>query len=150
MARKKVGQEKSWVPGDPANYFTLSADFTLLGSDSSQRCEVYEKSDFLFPSCKVAGMTDDLPSPHRPVRLLPALSPVLFISRWHASSILFSVFLSSFFLISILKASSLLITCPYQFNRLSVIFLEACSSYVFFLIRPCLCVSLRTCNVTSS
>ena len=26
---------------------------------------------WLFPSCRVAGMTDDLSSPHRPVRLLP-------------------------------------------------------------------------------
>ena len=40
---------------------------------------------WLFPSCSVADMTADLPSPHRPVRLSSALNPVLFKSRWHES-----------------------------------------------------------------
>ena len=40
---------------------------------------------WLFQSCRVADMTDDLPSPHRPVRLLArSQSCQLFKSRWHA------------------------------------------------------------------
>ena len=86
-------------------------------------------------SCGVAGMTDDLPSPHRPVRLLARSRPSTFMSRWHASFHL--VFGRPFFLfpgLSVLNtflsmcSPSLLITCPYQFNHFSVIFLDACAT----------------------
>ena len=45
----------------------------ITGSDSGRSTRTNSnKSPFpwLFPSCRVAGMTADLPSPHRPVRLL--------------------------------------------------------------------------------
>ena len=67
----------------------------------------------------------------------PALSPVLCKSRWHASFHL--VFGRPLFLFPGISAlvtflsmcsPSLLITCPYQFNLLSVIFLEACATLV--------------------
>ena len=67
----------------------------------------------------------------------PDLSRILFMSCWHASSILFPVVLSSFPLcISVLNAlfcgrsSSLLITCLYQINLLYGIFLEASATLV--------------------
>ena len=80
----------------------------------------------------------------------PALSPVLFRSRWHASFHL--VFGRPLFLFPGISAlntflsmcsPSLLITCPYQINLLSVIFLEACAT--LFVPRMCsfLILSLR-------
>ena len=59
----------------------------MLGGRSKKRGKhIFCFSPGFSPTCRVAGMTADLPSPHRPVRLLaPALSPVLFMSRWHAS-----------------------------------------------------------------
>ena len=53
---------------------------------------------WLFPSCRVASMTDDLPSPLRPVRLLTALSPVFFMSHWHASFHLGRVSCANYFM----------------------------------------------------
>ena len=67
----------------------------------------------------------------------PALSPVLFKYRLHASFRL--VFGRPLFLLPGISAfktfpsmcsPSLLSTCPYQFNLLSVIFLEACATLV--------------------
>ena len=67
----------------------------------------------------------------------PALSSVLFKYRWHASFHLFfgrSLFLfpgiSAFNTFLSMCSPSLLITCPYQINLLSVIFLEACATLV--------------------
>ena len=55
---------------------------------------------WLFPSCRVAGMTDDLSSPHRPVRLLARSQSSTFSDLVDMRlSILFSVVLSSFSLV---------------------------------------------------
>ena len=98
-----------------------------------------------FPSCRVACSTADLPSPHRPVRLLARAQCRLFKYRWHASFHL--VFGRPFFIfhgISVLStslsmcSSSILITCTYPFNRPYVIFLEACET----LVVPRLCAFL--------
>ena len=71
-----------------------------------------------------------------------ALSPVLFISRWHASFHL--VFGHPLFLFNGISglntflsmcSSSRLIACPYQFNRFSVLFWKPASlmlTHVFF------------------
>ena len=84
-------------------------------------------------------MTDDLSSPYRPVRLLARsqsstfqisltrVFPSCFRSSplpfpWYIRSHL-NTFLSMY-------SPSLLITCPYQLNLLSVIFLEACATLV--------------------
>ena len=93
---------------------------------------------WLFPSCRVAGMTDDLSSPHRPVRLL---------ARSQSSRPTFQIPSTRDFP-SCFRSSSLPFPwyiCPHHF--LSVIFLEACATLVVprmcsFL--SCLCVSLRT------
>ena len=107
--------------------------FLRQWSETKLRFQVFLLFSCLFPSCRFADMTDDIPSPHLPVHLIssPALSPVLFKS--HSLSILFSVVLSSLFSgISVLNtfltvcSSSFLITCPLQFSRLYVIVLEAC------------------------
>ena len=65
----------------------------------------------------------------------PALSPIVFKSREHASfHLVFGRHLFIFPGISALNtflrmcSPSLLITCPYQINLLSVIFLEACAT----------------------
>ena len=80
----------------------------------------------------------------------PALSPVLFKSRWHASFHL--VFGRPLFLFPGISAlntflsmcsPSLLSTCPYQFNLLSVIFLEACATLVVPRMCSFLILSLR-------
>ena len=63
----------------------------------------------------------------------PALSPALFTSRWHTSfHLVFDLFprVSVLNIFPSVRSSSLLITCPYQFNRLYVIFLEACATLV--------------------
>ena len=92
----------------------------------------------------VAGMTGGLPSPHRPVCLnKDSDSPRMLSAQYFSSlvstrlSILFSVVLSSFSLecpysplSSVCVFISPLITCPYQFNRLSMIFLEAYATLV--------------------
>ena len=80
----------------------------------------------------------------------PTLSPVPFKSRWHASFHL--VFGRPLFLSPGISAPntflsmcspSLLITCPYQFNLLSVIFLEACATFVVPRMCSFLILSLR-------
>ena len=80
----------------------------------------------------------------------PALSPVLCKSRWHASFHL--VFGRPLFLFPGIYAlntflsmcsPSLLITCPYQINLLSVIFLEACATLVVPRMCSFLILSLR-------
>ena len=103
----------------------------------------------LFPSCRVAGMTADLPSPHRHVCLLARSQLSAFNSCWHVPfHLVFGRPLFRFHGISvfttflIMCSLSLLITCPYQFNRISVIILKAsaaavvsrmCSFLVLFL-----------------
>ena len=80
----------------------------------------------------------------------PAHSPVLFMSRWHATfHLVFDRLLFFFPRICILNtflsscSSSFLITCPYQFSRLSVIFLEAsCTILVVPRMRSFLVLSL--------
>ena len=90
-----------------------------------------------FPSCRVTGMTDDLSSPHRPVRLLARSQFSTFqISLTRVFPSFFGRPLFLFPGISALNtflsmcSPSLLITCPYQINLLSVIFLEACATLV--------------------
>ena len=95
-------------------------------------------------------MTDYLSFPHRPVRLLArsqsstfqiSLTRV-FPSCFRSSSLLFpgisalNTFLS-------MCSPSLLITCPYQINLLSVIFLEACATLVVPRMCSFLILSLR-------
>ena len=90
---------------------------------------------WIFPSCMV---TDDLPSPHRPVCLLARSQSSTFIkSHWHASfylvfdrTIFPSPCISALNTFHSMRSSSLLLTCPYQFNLLSVIFLEAFATLV--------------------
>ena len=101
-------------------------------------------SDFFFspgffPShtSRVVGMTADLLSPHHPVRLLARSQPSTF--QVSLTRVYPSCFRSSFLPFpsaSILNifftvvSSSLLIICLYQFNHLSVIFLQACATLV--------------------
>ena len=102
---------------------------------------------WLFPSCRVAGITDDLSSPHCPVRLLSRSQSGTFqLSSFHL------VFGRSLFLfpgISALKtflsmcSPSLIVTCPYQFNIFSDIFLEACATLVVPLMCSFLILSLH-------
>ena len=97
---------------------------------------------WLFPSCRVAGITVDLTSPHRPVRLLARSQSGTFqISSFH---LVFGrpLFLS---LKTFLRMCSppLLITCPYQFKIFSDIFLEACATLVVPLMCSLLILSLR-------
>ena len=90
---------------------------------------------WLFPSYKVACMTDDLPK----YFMSPSLSPRPFSVEYfssivaaHLSHLVFDrrlIFLSAIFVLS-MCSSSLLNTCPYEFNRLSVMFLEACATLV--------------------
>ena len=90
---------------------------------------------WLFPSCRVAGITDDLSSPHRPVRLLARSQSSTFqisLTRVFPSCFGRPLFLfpgiSALNTLLSMCSPSLLITCPYQFNLLSVIFLEACAT----------------------
>ena len=99
------------------------------------RCgnETYLQShlfSWLFPSCTVAGVNADLSSPLALSVSSPAVSRVLFKSRWHMS--FHHVFGHLLFLFPGLSvpntflsmcSPSLFITCPYQFTLLSVIFL---------------------------
>ena len=105
-----------------------------LGIGPTMKCLRSFPFLWLFPSCRVAGMTDGLSSPHRPVRLLARSQsrtfqiPLTYVS-FH---LVFGRPLFLFPGISALNtflsmcSPSLLITCPYQINLLSVIFLEAC------------------------
>ena len=93
-------------------------------------------------------MTDDLPTPCRPVHLLP--SSVQYFSGWHALfHLVFGRPLFVFLDMAILNAppsmcsSSPFIMCPYQFNRLSVIVLETCTTLVVPLMCSFLILSLR-------
>ncbi len=102
--------------------------------------------DFSHHDCMVAGITNDLSSPHRPVRLLARSQSMQYFSNLVDTrlSIWFSVVLSSFSLVyppSTLSSVcvrhhrySLLITCPYQFNLLSVVFLETCATHNVLLL----------------
>ena len=111
-------------------------------------------NNLLFPwlllSYRFAGMTDDLPFPCCPVRLLTRSQSNAF--QIVLARIFPSCFLSSLFLfpgISILNtslsmcSSSLDITCPYQFNHLSVIFQDTCSTLIVPLMCSFLILSLR-------
>ena len=80
----------------------------------------------------------------------PVLIAVFFKSRWHSSfHLVFSHSLFLFSGISVLNtflgmcSSALLFTCPYQFNLLSVIFLEACITLVVPRMCSFLILSLR-------
>ena len=99
----------------------------------------------LFLAYRVAGMTYGLPTLCSSFRLFAHWGPVLLISRRRASFhyvfdrplfISPCVSVQSHFLS--MCPSSLLVTCPCQFNRLSVIFVQAyatlacCLSDVFF------------------
>ena len=95
-------------------------------------------------------MTDDLSSPHRPVRLLARSQSstfqisltCVFPSCFRSSALPFpgisalNTFLS-------MCSPSFLITCPYQINLLSVIFLEACATLVVPRMCSFLILSLR-------
>ena len=103
---------------------------------------------WLFLPFRVAVVTADLPSPHRPVHFLARSQPSK--SRWHASFHL--VVGRPLFLfpgISVhntflgVCSSSLLIKCPHQFNLLSVIFLTACITLVVPRMCSFLILSLR-------
>ena len=80
----------------------------------------------------------------------PALSPVLFKSRWHASfhlgfgrPLFLFPGISALYTFLSMCSPSLLITCPYQFNLLSVIFLEACATLVVPRMCSFMILSLR-------
>ena len=83
-------------------------------------------------------MTDDLPTPCRPLHL----GPVHFVSRWHASfHLVFGRPLSLslvYYIHPRYFPQYVFFVSPYQFNRLSVIFVEACAS----LVVPRMCLFL--------
>ena len=90
-----------------------------------------------FPSCRVTGMTDDLSSPHRPVRLLArsqfstfqiSLTRV-FPSFFRSSSLPFPWYICLQHFPQYVFAISPH-HMPYQINLLLVIFLEACATLV--------------------
>ena len=83
-------------------------------------------------------MTDDLSSPNRPVHLLArsqsstfqiSLTRV-FPTYFRSSSLPFPWYISALNTFLSMCSPSFLSTCPYQFNLLSVIFLEACATLV--------------------
>ena len=142
-------------PHRPVRLLTHSQLIFLLHIALSVSSPTLSWSSFSTSPCPSPHpLSADLPSPHCPVRLLarsqlifllhialsvssPALSPILSKSRWHASFHL--VFGRPLFLFPCISAlntflslcsSSLLVTRPYQFNRLSVIFLEGCVTLV--------------------
>ena len=106
---------------------------------------------WLFPSCRVAGITDDLSSPHRPVRLLARSQSStfqisltrIFPSCFRSSSLPFHWYIRPQHFPQYVFAISPLITCPYQINPLSLIFLEACASLVVPRMCSFLILSLR-------
>ena len=93
-------------------------------------------------------MPDDLSSPHRPVRLLARSQSstfqisltCVFSSGFRSSSLPGISALNTFLSMC---SPSLLITCPYQINLLSVIFLEACATLVVPRMCSFLILSLR-------
>ena len=86
---------------------------------AGRSCNLVLLYPWLLRSSRVPGMTDDLPSPHRPVHLAHSQS----MSHWHTSCFYFhgiSVFSTPHYV----PVSSLLITCPFRLSSLRASFVS--------------------------